>query len=218
MCGQEQMDDPEPKREGGRAARRASATHQKLLHAALSTFTTHGFEGCAIEDITERADVGKGTFYRHFHDKHAVLVELLQSAVQLIEGRITTIHPRPGNLSDAIGTFFKAYAWAFRERVELFVLLTQTQSMMATRGVLYPDVEPLFQRLWGILDQFLAQYLPPSMPTETRQTYIVMLCGLMSGALVAGIPGMSAAIAIEKAEALGEAMAPAIAEHLRCTV
>jgi AcrR family transcriptional regulator len=46
-----------------RRERRASATRQRLLDAARAVFAEKGLDLTSIGDITERADVGKGTFY-----------------------------------------------------------------------------------------------------------------------------------------------------------
>jgi AcrR family transcriptional regulator len=37
-----------------------------------------GFRGTSIQDITERANVNRSTFYAHFEDKYALLDELLR--------------------------------------------------------------------------------------------------------------------------------------------
>ena len=47
---------------------------QKLLAKALITLTLEkGYESVTIRDITEQADVGYATFFRHYHDKDALL-------------------------------------------------------------------------------------------------------------------------------------------------
>jgi len=49
-----------------RQSRRVKATRLKLLNAARDMFAEKGFDSTTIDDITERADVGKGTFYYHW--------------------------------------------------------------------------------------------------------------------------------------------------------
>lgn len=47
---------------------------QKLLAKALITLTLEkGYESVTIRDITEQADIGYATFFRHYHDKDALL-------------------------------------------------------------------------------------------------------------------------------------------------
>src|SRR5208282_5075034 len=50
----------------------------RLLEAALRLMAEKGVEGVAINEITEAADVGFGSFYNHFESKealHAALVD-----------------------------------------------------------------------------------------------------------------------------------------------
>ena len=49
----------------------------KLLTAGLDTIHRLGFNGCSIQNITQTADVPKGSFYNHFESKEAFSVEIL---------------------------------------------------------------------------------------------------------------------------------------------
>ncbi len=55
-----------------RGARRKRETRLRLLEAALGLMAKKGMEGVAINEITEAADVGFGSFYNHFESKEAI--------------------------------------------------------------------------------------------------------------------------------------------------
>jgi AcrR family transcriptional regulator len=55
-----------------RGERRKQHTKRRLLDAAAETYSDLGIEGATISAITERADVGLGTFYLHFDDKDTI--------------------------------------------------------------------------------------------------------------------------------------------------
>ncbi len=57
----------------GRRERRAAETRLKLFRCALQLFAERGFSNVTVEDITELADVGKGTFFNYFKSKDHVL-------------------------------------------------------------------------------------------------------------------------------------------------
>ena len=57
----------------GRRERRAAETRLRLFRCALQLFAQHGFPNVTVEDITEAADVGKGTFFNYFESKDHVL-------------------------------------------------------------------------------------------------------------------------------------------------
>lgn len=51
------------------------ATHQKLLEAGMSKFLEKGFGKTTAAKIAKQAEVSIGTFYVHFKDKEALLLE-----------------------------------------------------------------------------------------------------------------------------------------------
>jgi len=57
----------------GRRQRRAAETRLRLFRSALQLFSERGFSNVTVEDITEAADVGKGTFFNYFDSKEHVL-------------------------------------------------------------------------------------------------------------------------------------------------
>lgn len=57
----------------GRRQRRAAETRLRLFRSALQLFADRGFPNVTVEDITEAADVGKGTFFNYFESKDHVL-------------------------------------------------------------------------------------------------------------------------------------------------
>ena len=60
-----------------RGARRKRETRARLLEAALCLVATKGLEHVTINEITEAADVGFGSFYNHFESKDALHAALI---------------------------------------------------------------------------------------------------------------------------------------------
>lgn len=57
----------------GRRQRRANETRLRLFRCALQLIAERGLSNVTVEDITEAADVGKGTFFNYFETKDHVL-------------------------------------------------------------------------------------------------------------------------------------------------
>ena len=57
----------------GRRARRRAETRAGIVRAALQLFARQGFFATTVEQITQAADVGKGTFFNYFPSKEHVL-------------------------------------------------------------------------------------------------------------------------------------------------
>lgn len=83
----------------GRRQRRAAETRLRLFRCALQLFAERGFPNVTVEDITEAADVGKGTFFNYFASKDHVLgvmaeIQLgkVREALTLAKSGKQTIH------------------------------------------------------------------------------------------------------------------------------
>jgi len=70
---EEARNSPRPPAAQGRRERKAQETRDRIFREAIALFAERGFETVTIEQITDRADVGKGTFFNYFQNKEAVL-------------------------------------------------------------------------------------------------------------------------------------------------
>ena len=80
-----------------RGARRKRETRTRLLEAALRLMAEKGMKSVAINDITEAADVGSGSFYNHFESKEEIFAALVE---WVFEEFADTLDHLAGGLSD----------------------------------------------------------------------------------------------------------------------
>src|SRR5690349_13612964 len=64
-----------------RHARRREQTRARLLVAARTLFARQGVDATRINEITDAADVGFGSFYNHFDSKEAIVEAVLIETV-----------------------------------------------------------------------------------------------------------------------------------------
>jgi AcrR family transcriptional regulator len=57
--------------------RRVRRTQQLLARALIALTLEKGYEAVTIRDITDRADIGYATFFRHYHDKDELLNDVI---------------------------------------------------------------------------------------------------------------------------------------------
>jgi len=57
-----------------RRERRSAELRERIFRSALRLFAVKGFAETTVEDITEAADVGKGTFFNYFPSKDHILL------------------------------------------------------------------------------------------------------------------------------------------------
>ena len=65
--------------------RRVARTRRLLGEALLKLVQEKGFDDITIRELTERADVGYATFFRHYDGKEEVLSEQLEQMIRQLE-------------------------------------------------------------------------------------------------------------------------------------
>ena len=79
-----------------RHQRRRQRTRQQLKDATLSLLLEVGYDAISIQNITDRADLGRGTFYIHFKDKEDIVWEIIK------EGLDTADHEARQRVGDTL--------------------------------------------------------------------------------------------------------------------
>jgi AcrR family transcriptional regulator len=68
-----------------RHERRRLQTRKLLIQTTLQLVLAKGYDAVSIQDITDQADLGRGTFYIHFKDKEEVVWTMFQELFQEME-------------------------------------------------------------------------------------------------------------------------------------
>jgi AcrR family transcriptional regulator len=134
--------DPAARAPSGRRERRREETSQRLLDAAVRLFARDGIAGTTVEDITEAADVGKGTFFNYFPSKEHVLIALAQRQVGKIAAAASHIDPEL-SIREQIRSVVRQLAagWLHSKR-----LIRSLLGTALTNDRLTPQLETLLPR------------------------------------------------------------------------
>ena len=65
-------------------ADRTTRTDDLVLQAAINVFAAEGFQGADVQEIADRAKVGKGTVYRHFGDKEKLFLAAARYSLEQV--------------------------------------------------------------------------------------------------------------------------------------
>jgi AcrR family transcriptional regulator len=68
--------------------RRVSRTRRNLQDALFALILEKGYDSVTVEEITNRADLGRTTFYLHYHDKEDLLMQAVRSLVDGLMERL----------------------------------------------------------------------------------------------------------------------------------
>jgi AcrR family transcriptional regulator len=171
---------PEPQ---NRSQRRASKTRARLLKAALSVFAEVGTEAATIEMITQRADLGKGTFYRHFADKSRIIGTLIEQCVGSLLEVISRTAGEPHSLQEALDGLVNGHVEFFLSHQEEYILLFQGRMLLKLdRGVACDIERPYEDYLRGV-GELIEPFLPPPVDRVKIRRLACAVTGFVSGFL-----------------------------------
>src|SRR5438552_9782866 len=92
---------------GNRRTRRSAEIREKLFRSALSLIMRRGLQQTTVSDITEAADVGKGTFFNYFPTKEHVLVEFYERHRERLEERLRAVRQGQESAMAALETIME---------------------------------------------------------------------------------------------------------------
>ena len=132
-----------PSQPGSRVQRRVARTKAAIEDAFVQLVLERGYEQVAVEDITERADLARATFYAHYPNKEAVLFSVSNRLVEDLMQRIA-YQDGPWNVvrQDAIRTVYKQAA----EKPDLYrACMSDARTRQAYLSILSRYAEQNFQ-------------------------------------------------------------------------
>ncbi len=126
-----------------RSQRRRQRTQARIVEAAEQLMRERGVEAVTIQDITEAADIGHGTFYLHFENKAAVLRPLIDQQAEHLHARVDRVTGAEGDpaLRLAAGIRIGLRAIANDPLWNWFVFRSGTPFRRLAEGMGAPPVE-----------------------------------------------------------------------------
>jgi len=158
------------KTEKNRSQKRARRTRKKLKKAALNIFSEKSIDAATVEEITEKADVGKGTLYQHFEDKEEIVVTLVDEAVNHLIERIRSYESPPETLEDMLEHLLNAHYEFSVGAKEEFMLLFQGKLLLKLESEALDKLEEPYLRYLEEIENQLTAYISPRIdPIKVRR-------------------------------------------------
>ena len=113
------------------ADRRVQKTRQILQKAIMELIVEKGFESIKVQDILDRANVGRSTFYAHYQDKGELLHSCFEEVRKLLEQHATVLSEGSRNSTNPeMFTDFTLKFFKFAERnCQLFKALLKQKDL-----------------------------------------------------------------------------------------
>jgi AcrR family transcriptional regulator len=85
--------------------RRSRRTRQLLGNALVELMLEKNFESITVQDILDRADIGRSTFYAHYTDKESLLLSQIENVIHELERHATEADSSDASLLPSLELF-----------------------------------------------------------------------------------------------------------------
>ncbi|MHC4865091.1 MAG: TetR/AcrR family transcriptional regulator [Planctomycetota bacterium] len=174
-----------------RTQRRVKRTRKKLKQAALDIFSEKSVDAATVEEITEKADVGKGTLYQHFADKEEIVVTLVEESVQHLIERIRSFDRRPMTLQGMLEHLLNAHYRFSVESKEEFLLLFQGKLLVRLQSEVLDELEEPYLRYLKEIEEQISAYLSPRIDPVKIRRLACAVAGFVFGFLSFAMIGLT---------------------------
>lgn len=177
--------------ERDRRTRKRDRTRQALLNSALALFAEKGIYEPSIEEITSRADLGKGTFYQYFPSREALIAELVSVGFSLLLARVETSAAAVPRGEERLPAVLEAHQEFFGECPEYLLLFHQARGWMKLARHHGDELRQAFCSYVRELGALLGEPSPEGAPLPPRAVAVAgFIAGVLSFEKVLGVaPG-----------------------------
>lgn len=145
-----------------RRERKKKITRENLLAVALDIISKQGIYITTIEDVTERADIGKGTFYQYFTSKDELLEQLLKNGLdKLIMSCRSSLHQTKGS-GAAMKTLTKVHIDFLTKHTHYLLLFHQVRGYLQLKHPVSVNLRKIYSHYLLELAELLSPFFGES--------------------------------------------------------
>jgi AcrR family transcriptional regulator len=174
-----------------RSHKRAKRTRKRLKEAALDAFSEKSIDSVTVEEITEKADVGKGTLYQHFDDKEEIVVTLVEEAVDHLIEIMRGYSSEPETLEDMLEHLLNAHYEFSIQTKEEFILLFQGKLLLKLESETLDELEEPYLRYLEEIENKVSKYLSPRIDPIKIRRLACAVAGFVFGFFSFAMIGMT---------------------------
>ena len=152
-----------------REDRRVHRTRELLRGALFSLIREKGFEALSVQDIIDRADVGRATFYAHFDNKEDLLLSGFDTLRASLKERQREGQLRRGRVEERVLAFSHELFAHVSDHRDLFQAMAGKRSGAVIQSVVH---KLLLDLIRDDVKSILPRAEASSVPAEARAQFI----------------------------------------------
>lgn len=163
-----------------RQQRRAGLTRTRIVSAAQAIFAEQGLAAATVDKITERADVGRGSFYYHFKSLDALIEETVERVVSDLIAALKSECSGQRELDAMMNTLISTHIRHFDAHREDFVLYYQGRAELILEKP-YDGLHSPYIRYIQTIQDLVNSTLPSPIAQPRSRRLASAIAGFISG-------------------------------------
>jgi TetR/AcrR family transcriptional regulator, repressor for uid operon len=163
---------------------------EKIVNAALMTFSKYGYDRTRMDDVAEAAKVSKGRLYLYFKNKEELFYAISERNIAELKQQLSTLFTGKENLKSSSENFyenFRSNNTADLEKV-FFEIIAESSRNLKLRKMLYEQRIKIFDVVIEYLNsQMQRGLIKKGTNTKTIASGLVSLYNGLSLSRVLGI-------------------------------
>lgn len=167
-------------RKQSRQDRRYGRTQKKILVAARLVFSERGLAAATVDEIAERADIGRGSFYYHFENKDELIRCLIEGILSELSEQLKAICSDKKDLRSLLDAMIGGHIEFFSQRWEDFVLYYQGRADLTLQES-YEGLETPFIAYLTAIEELVDAVVPEPISKPRLRRLAFAIAGFISG-------------------------------------
>ena len=177
ISANERRENPKKK---SRQQQHYGKTRKKLLDAAKSVMAEKGLAATTVEDITDRADVGRGSFYYHFDAKDEMIRQMLEKLLEELTSAMKEGCAPHSEINAVLDAMIGAHIKFFSSRWEDFVLYYQGRADIMLNES-FEGIESSFMDYLNSIEELIGRVVSQPISKERLRRLACAIAGFISG-------------------------------------
>lgn len=119
---------------------------EKIVNAALMTFSKYGYDRTRMDDVAEAAKVSKGRLYLYFKNKEELFYAISERNITELKQQLSTLFTGKENLISGSGNFYENFRSKNTTNLEkvFFEIIAESSRNLKLRKMLYEQRIKIF--------------------------------------------------------------------------
>ena len=165
-----------------RRQRKKIITRENLLAVALEIISKQSIYVTTIENVTEKADIGKGTFYQYFSSKEALLEQLLREGLDKLTTLCRSSIRETKSSEDAVKTLTKVHVDFLMDNNNYLQLFHQVRGYLQLKHPVSANLRKIYSHyLFELADLFASFFGKSTQNTDKAKEAALTLAAYATG-------------------------------------